>query len=298
MVLYIKKGGELVPRTARRKSETGIYHVIIRGVNRQPIFHYPNDYEKFLQILKDRQASDKFQIYAYCLMINHVHLLFHEGEKSMSCTFQQINTRYACWYNKKYNRCGHLFQGRYKSSPVNDDSYFLILLRYIHRNPVKAGLCSKVSDYPWNSYHEYIDSNTLVNIDYPLSVLAKRKDQAFAAFKELVNCESHYYDPTDDQLIITPYDSNRIPSESIETTPEDEAVSTFNRSVAEFSKLHDELQKNKVIQLHNEGYSIRKIASHLNVTPYYVRKTLEGSDTGVRKSHAVSVTPKLRFSKL
>lgn len=94
--------------------------------------------------------------YAYCLMSNHVHLLMRVNHKDIGSTIKPLAVMYAMYYNNKYSRSGHVFQDRFKSEPVNDMTYFVTLLRYIHQNPTKAGVVSKVSDYEWSSWKEYM----------------------------------------------------------------------------------------------------------------------------------------------
>lgn len=152
-------------RPLREKSSTGIYHVMLRGVNRQIIFEEPGDYHKFIGLLRHSVSStDEFgkplpsrcSIFAYCIMPNHVHLIIQEKQECLSETVRFIATAYALYYNKKYERCGHLFQDRFKSEPVNDFAYFVTLLRYVHQNPVAGGLCLQVKDYEWSSWGEYL----------------------------------------------------------------------------------------------------------------------------------------------
>ena len=124
-----------MPRNARKQSKSGIFHVMLRGINRQVIFQDDEDCEKYLQCLVECQKLSGFQLYAYCLMGNHVHLLLEEKKEPLSQIFKRLGVRYVYWYNWKYKRTGHLFQDRFKSEPVEDDSYFLAVLRYIFQNP-------------------------------------------------------------------------------------------------------------------------------------------------------------------
>jgi len=96
-------------------------------------------------------------------MSNHIHLVLKEGEEDLGTVFKRIGASYVYWYNWKYNRSGHLFQDRFKSEPVEDDTYFLTVLRYIHQNPIKAGITGNISNYPWSSYAEYIGRQNLCN---------------------------------------------------------------------------------------------------------------------------------------
>ena len=105
-------------------------------------------------------AGRNYILYAYCLMSNHIHLLIREREDTIGMAIKRIASSYVYYYNHKYSRDGHLFRERYKSEPVNDMAYFVTLLRYIHQNPVKAGIVNKVNDYEFSSWHEYEDKNS------------------------------------------------------------------------------------------------------------------------------------------
>ena len=141
---------------------------MLRGINQQQIFEETEDYDKFLDVLKDCKAICEYEIYAYCLMGNHIHLLIKEGTESLEQIFKRICGRFVYWYNIKYRRVGHLFQDRFKSEPVDSEQYFFTVLRYIHQNPTKAGLCKRVEDYRYSSYSEYINLNKIVDTDYVL----------------------------------------------------------------------------------------------------------------------------------
>ena len=155
-----------MPRQARKKSESGIYHVMLRGINQQQIFEDSEDYNKFLEVLKDCKAISEFEIFAYCLMGNHIHLLIKEGTETLEQIFKRICGRFVYWYNIKYQRVGHLFQDRFKSEPVDTEEYFFTVLRYIHQNPIKAGICKRVENYTYSSYSKYIGINDMVDTNY------------------------------------------------------------------------------------------------------------------------------------
>ena len=180
--------------TFRNTSDTGVYHVMLRGNNKQVIFESQKDYLKFQQLLFQKshpQDSDHKPLppcwitYAYCLMPNHVHLLVLEKEEKLSDTVHSLAISYAQYYNIKYEHTGHLFQGRFRSEPVNDWDYFVTLLRYIHQNPIAGGLTRSVKDYTWSSWAEFISPETC-----PLPICATKaiftKISADALF-ELVN---------------------------------------------------------------------------------------------------------------
>lgn len=176
-----------MPRIARKKSESKIYHVMIRGINQQSIFEDDGDYKKLIEILGKYHKEIEYEIYAYCLMGNHIHLLIREGREELSNTMKRIGTSYVYWYNWQYSRKGHLFQDRYRSESVENDSYFLTVLRYIHQNPLKAGLVEDIREYKWSSYKEYFGESEMVNTSYALDIFHEDKLKAIKEFKEFNN---------------------------------------------------------------------------------------------------------------
>ena len=173
-----------LPRTSRKRSRTKIYHIIIRGINRQTIFEEEEDISLFLQILKKFKEISGYKIFGYCIMGNHIHLLIKEGEEELGIVMRRIGASFVYWYNFKYERSGHLFQDRFKSEVVEDANYLLNVLRYIHQNPVKAGLVKDISDYKWSSYSEYVDSVSIVDSNYILGIFHRNRDIALRLFNE------------------------------------------------------------------------------------------------------------------
>ena len=149
-----------MPRTAREKSSLCIYHVILRSVNKQIIFEDDYDYLQFINILKYYKPSCAFKLYAYCLMDNHIHLLLENTTLELDKIMKKIEVKFVRWYNLKYQRVGNLFQDRYKSEPVNDMKYFQTVFRYIHQNPLHAGLEKVPGTYPWSSYYDYANQTS------------------------------------------------------------------------------------------------------------------------------------------
>jgi REP element-mobilizing transposase RayT len=161
-------------RQAREYSQSGYYHAIYRGVGRQNIFEEEKDYIKKLDILHELKQEMGFEIYAYCLMTNHVHLLLKEHSiGDISIIMKRLLTKYAGWFNRKYERSGALFGSRYKSQPLENDASLLSVVRYIHQNPIKANMVCRPSDYKWSSYREYIDKSVLTDTYLILSMLGK-----------------------------------------------------------------------------------------------------------------------------
>ena len=155
-------------RAQRTKSNTNVYHVIIRGINRQDIFLDNQDFRKFLKEVKRTKELYKYEVYAYALMPNHVHLIIHDITENLSTIMQSLNVSYSYYFNQKYERVGHLFENRFKSKNIEEESYLKNVVRYIHKNPESAGL---TEHYPWVSYQEYVqnkegitDKNFVMNL--------------------------------------------------------------------------------------------------------------------------------------
>lgn len=173
-----------MPRKARQKSESGIYHVIMRGINRQTIFEDEEDYEKFIRTILKYKETSGYEIYAYCLMSNHVHLLLKTGQEPLEQVMRRVCGSYVYWYNWKYQRIGNLFQDRFKSEAVENDSYLLQVQRYIHQNPLKAGLVKDIELYKWSSYNEYVKRPAIINSNLLLEIFNIDREQGIRDFIE------------------------------------------------------------------------------------------------------------------
>ena len=161
-------------RQARQLSGSGFYHVVVRGINHQHIFEDEGDYACFLEVLSELKEELVYEVHAYCLMSNHVHLLLREKRLGdISIIMKRLLTKYAMYFNRKYQRSGALIGSRYKSMAVEVDEYFIPLQRYIHQNPLKAGLVARLEDYPYSSYNEYIGGGKLVTTALTLDMVER-----------------------------------------------------------------------------------------------------------------------------
>ena len=176
----------IMSRKARVLSKTGMYHVIVKGIGRQNLFEERADYEKFRSILERVKQEMGFSIYAYCLMTNHVHLFIKEKSRgALSRIMAKTLGTYATWFNIKYIRSGPLFNNRYMSAPVEDEKYYMSLIRYIHQNPLKARLVGRVGQYSYSSYRDYIDGDSsFTDIDFFLDMLSDNRKVAIESFAE------------------------------------------------------------------------------------------------------------------
>ena len=152
-------------RPYRIEAKNAFYHITSRGNGRGQIYRKKKDYSKFLEYILKAKAKYNIKLYAYVLMPNHYHLLIQTLEVNLSRVMHYVNGVYTTYFNKVNNHVGHLFQGRFKSIIIEADSYFKELSRYIHLNPVRAGMVEKPEEYMWSSYDEYLNKREEGYID-------------------------------------------------------------------------------------------------------------------------------------
>lgn len=141
-----------------------LYHIVCRGVNQRYIFRAPQDYKKFLNIIRVAKKKFKFYLYSYNLLPNHMHLFIEVNEVSISEIMHYINGCYAGYFNRRYKRSGHLFQDRFYSSLIDTEFYFWTVSAYIDLNAVRAGLAKFSKDYCWSSYQFYFQKDYTDNL--------------------------------------------------------------------------------------------------------------------------------------
>jgi REP-associated tyrosine transposase len=164
------------------------YHVTARGNERKKIFVSQRDYARFKEYLESARERFGCILHAYVLMGNHYHLLLETPEANLSNVMHYLNGSYTTYFNVKRNRSGHLFQGRYKSIVVDRDSYLLELSRYIHLNPVRAGIKARPEEYPHSSYGSYLarDEDSFVWREGVLALLSSNPKEAGRKYQEYV----------------------------------------------------------------------------------------------------------------
>lgn len=157
-----------MPRKRRKESSTGFYHVIARGINKELIFNQTREKVYLKKILKEFLSEHSVEIYAYCIMSNHVHLIIKSEIQELSIYMAKCLAKYAEYYNYKHKRNGHVFQNRFKSECIETSKYYWNCLRYIHLNPLKANQVKSITNYKYSSILEYkkkdpqlIDKNAL-----------------------------------------------------------------------------------------------------------------------------------------
>lgn len=243
-----------MPRVARNYSELKVYHITIRGIDKQNIFFDDDDRNKFIDIVKEKKEKFNFDIYSYCLMDNHVHSIIYDKEKMISKIMQGIEVSYSFYFNKKYERVGHLFQNRFFSKEIENREYLKMVCRYIHQNPLKAGI-SKTEEYKWSSYQAYIKANKLVDTKLLLSVFSDNLEIAKQEFIKFHNIDS---DSSKEEKI-----KNIFEYELCEKMT-DEEIEKHICELLEIQKISDILQYN--IDIRNKKLSKLKCLKKISIS--------------------------------
>ncbi len=288
------------------------YHVIARGNRGQKIFRDVQDYERYLEFLREYKNRFHFLLYAYTLMPNHAHLLLEMGETPLSRLMQILQFRYTRNFNIKYKKWGHLFQGRYKAILCDKDSYFLELSSYIHLNPVRAGLVEKPQQHPWSSYRSYVreDKDPLVDRDFLLTqfsnkmIVAKRAYGRFVRSRISQGHRENFYELKDQRFLGTKEfienihrDLNEVPSFLYDIAIE-EIVSKVS-SVLNISKdlfysttrnHQGSLGRTVVGYLGKElrGHSFKEISDHFHRDPVVMSQGIKRLEKKIRDDETIA----------
>ena len=176
-------------RQLRIEYEGGFYHITSRRNQREKIFWDTRDRERLRTILDRTKERYGYLLHAYVFMENHYPLLVETPRANLHQIMQNINTSYTVFANRKYQRCGHLFQGCYKAFIVDKDECLLARSRYIHLNPVRVGAAKRAEEYRWSSYREYVyegKGGGLADTDETLGFFSKQRGSAVRRYKEFV----------------------------------------------------------------------------------------------------------------
>src|SRR4030042_3763058 len=175
-------------RPLRIVFEDAFYHVTARGNERRKIFFSQRDYEKFLSYLTDALQKYGVILHAFVLMTNHYHLIIETPKANLSSFMHSINSAYTTYFNIKRKRAGHLFQGRYKALLIDVDNSLLVLYRYLHLNPVRAGIAERPESYRYSSYRAYIfpKEGGMVFRDLIWGMVAKGRKDGSRSYREFV----------------------------------------------------------------------------------------------------------------
>lgn len=232
----------------------GFYHIINRGVEQRVVFKEKEDYEYFIGQLSLLSKNFNITIHNYCLMSNHYHLLVETRDENLSKFMRQLNGIYAIYFNKKYKRNGHLWQGRFKSWYITDEAYLYTLILYIEQNPLKAKIVKNLINYPYSSCHYFLDHNTPLFLKDSWIVKNYQNDKE--AIKAFLNS---IVDTSQLQELKTA--SSLIEAPNTDKKPNEEKLRKI------LLKAKDIKERNKlIVNCYNEGYSQHMMAKILNIS--------------------------------
>jgi putative transposase len=245
----------ILSRKPRLEFNGAIYHVFQRGNNRESIFNNPIEKGYFIKQIKEYMGLYEFELFAYIIMDNHYHLMIRTNEVPLNKIMHSINNVYSKFYNYRNKRTGHVFEERYNSKLVEDDAYLIWLLRYIHRNPVRAHMCDDVRKYKWSSDFFYRKGlKTFVNIDLFLNMLSTNRFEAMKKYYQLMN------EPEDNEI----YDYTNIKLEYPDTFLKGEVIKSLESRPSRRETLDEIINS---LNLNQENKNLIKSGSrkrHLN----------------------------------
>lgn len=152
-----------MPRIARKEYKEGVFHIMVQGINREKIFYKNEHKQKYLKLISKKSKEHEIQLISYCIMENHAHMIIQIKEtKELTSFMKRVNTSYAIYYNQREKRVGYLFRNRFKSYKIYSQDYLAKCIKYIHMNPVKAGIVKQEEQYEYSSYNQYIKKEGIV----------------------------------------------------------------------------------------------------------------------------------------
>ena len=155
-----------MPRKARKHYCSEFFHVMVQGINREKVFKTEKNKQKYLSIFKENYIDSDVKIISYCMMDNHAHFVLHSEQFiKISKMMHKINLNYGMYYNQIHDRCGYVFRDRFKVEEITNREYLLNCIKYVHNNPVKAGICEKCEQYKYSSFIDYKNEESTDFID-------------------------------------------------------------------------------------------------------------------------------------
>ncbi|MFX4263665.1 transposase [Pelotomaculum propionicicum] len=287
-----------MPRKPRIHYPGALYHVMVRGNNGEKVLNEEIHKSKYLDVLAFYKEKLCFLLYAFCIMDNHVHLLMEVDEVTLSQIMQRIQQVYTQWFNRKYNRTGHVFQQRYKALLCDKENYLLLLIKYIHNNPVKANLGEM--DYKWSSHVYYTgkEKSNIVDTKEALSIFSQNRTRAIKQYLQFMEQEEEEIiykhieeDEPENQGVKR---ENKGSLKEINIDEIIEKVCTYeNVRISEITK-KTKIQKisdiRKAIVLLSEKYcniSNTLLAQKLNLSPSMISKIKSGENKGTFVSDVI-----------
>ena len=246
-----------------RVDMVGHYHIVNRGVEQRVIYLDDEDHETFLEILCIGCQLYKVQLHAYVLMSNHYHLLIETKDENLSHFMKHLNASYAIYFNKKYKRSGHLWQGRFRSWFVTDEAYLYTLVGYIENNPLKAKMVKQLGEYPYSSYQSFVEETE--------SIACLKNSFVFDAFKTKEERKEFLQCSVDEHLL----DEIKKASNLVVTSIKDKKLD-IKKLTKMFANIdHIEKRNKMVLKAYERGYSQYEIAKVLDFSQAYINKIIK-----------------------
>lgn len=276
-------------RKPRIDYKGALYHVMCRGNNKETILKEEEDKQMYLDLIKKYKKRYGFKLYAYCIMDNHVHMQIEREDVVLSKIMQGIQQSYTQRYNKKYERTGHVFQQRYKAQLCNKDEYLLQLIKYIHMNPVKAGL-EEGLNYKWSSHQIYIrgEDEDLIDLEFVTGLFSKNPEKWIKVYNEFMNINNRNIENIEKYLLDEKEYLNKKEEEILEKIrlDIDELIEIVckvgevkKEDIIKRTKIKKYSDVRKAIVLLSEKYveiSNTELAKKLNIAPSMVSKIKSG----------------------
>lgn len=264
-----------MPRQPRTNIPGMIYHLFQRGNNKEFIFDSDKDKLSILYLLEDHTKKADFELLGYVIMSNHYHLILKIKDTPMQDFMHRIICNYAKNYNKRKQRSGHVFEGRYKSIPVEDRGYLLDLLRYVHQNPIRAGICRHVRDYSWSSdrFYRMPTYRGPINTSLILDMLSQNRSEAIRMYQTLMN------DPVDKgvddfETVFVIGDKNKHLDRLLAEICSDKLIYTAIKSGSKSLDLIS-FKKRFARAARKAGYPMTEIGKHISISQSSISRLLK-----------------------
>ena len=267
-------------RPPRPQFPDGVYHVSARGNERSPVYRDDGDRRRFIELLAHVRGRYRWRVFSYCLMTNHYHLLVQTPEPNVARGMRQLNGVYAQWFNRRHGRVGHLFQGRYGARLVQADEHLLAAVRYIVRNPVRAGLCRAPEEWRWSSHRAtlgreppgFLDTAALLAHYGPTPAAARERYRAHCEQADEREHPAHPLIDGDKAFIVATLEriapAPGVPRRYLQTPR------------PQLAHLLASPDLDAVAAAHAHGYSLREIARHLDTHASTLSRRLRRHPSG------------------
>lgn len=258
-------------RQARVRIRDGVYHVTTHGDGDMMIFEGPSEKEQLLDLLADTAKKLDWAMYAWCVMGNHYHFLLKTPEDNLSQGMHHINMRYGEWYNNARERHGHVFQDRFFSILITQDSHLLEASRYVVLNPLRAGLVAAPQEWPWSSYSTAVlrvPSRVCLKDQELMRMFSQKEDESRDLYREFVHAGIGLNKPG----VLLSGRARRWAQSGHGASSEDGLDAGWRKPVRGLTPGMTEISR--VVSLHQQGLTLREIATELGISHMTVRRYL------------------------